>query len=51
MSLSEYFDLKLLVGTILPAPEKIVLDEKTMSEWDKFRKLLRCEDEDKGKKQ
>jgi hypothetical protein len=44
---TEYFDLKLLVGTILPAPEKVILDEKTMDEWDKFRKLLRGEESEK----
>lgn len=46
---TEFLDLKLLAGTILPNPAPVILDEKSMDEWEKFRKLLRGEGE--GEKQ
>lgn len=39
--ITEYLDLKLLVGTILPEENKIEIDIKALLDKEKFNELLR----------
>lgn len=51
MSVTEYLDLKLLVGTILPEPTKLELDIKELIKREEFYKLLRGEVKEKERVQ
>lgn len=49
--ITEYLDLKLLVGTILPEPNKLEIDIKALLEKEEFNKLLRGEVKEKEVRQ